>query len=172
MVANLGLRSKLLVTVVAGAATLSVACGGTTPSTASASAPPGPAASPSPTPVTTTVTVSAVTNDKLGRILTDGNKTVYVFMGDTGKDSTCYTVCIQFWPPVLTAGPPHAGAGAMASLLGTTARTDGTTQVTYADHPLYYFYVDSAGDANGQGIDGFGGLWWVVSPAGKAITTK
>ena len=159
------MQSKLLL----GAATVFMAvivsaCGGTTPS---ATAP-----SPSPTPVTTTVKLSAMTNAKLGQILTDGNKTVYLFMGDTDKDSTCYSYCVQFWPPVLTAGPPLAGAGAKGSLVGTTARTDGTTQVTYAGHPLYYFYLDSAGEANGQGIDGFGGLWWAVSPSGKAITIK
>jgi predicted lipoprotein with Yx(FWY)xxD motif len=95
-----------------------------------------------------------------------------MFVADTGKDSTCYDFCVQFWPPVLTAGAPQAGAGAKALLLGTTKRTDGTLQVTYAGHPVYYFYVDSPGDANGQGLNGFGGLWWVMSPSGAAITTR
>jgi predicted lipoprotein with Yx(FWY)xxD motif len=66
-----------------------------------------------------------------------------------------------------------AGDGAQASLLGTTARTDGTTEITYAGHPLYYFLNDKApGDTKGQGVNGFGALWWVLSPAGKVITTK
>ena len=71
------------------------------------------------------------------------------------------------------ATAPQAEAGAMASLLGTTTRTDGKVEVTYAGHPLYYFIQDKkAGDTTGQGVNGFGALWWVLSPSGAAITTK
>jgi len=71
---------------------------------------------------------------------------------------------------VLTAGAPSAGAGADPALLGTTQRKDGTAQVTYAGHPLYYFITDKkAGDVTGQGINGFGGPWYVVSPSGRQI---
>ena len=74
---------------------------------------------------------------------------------------------------MLTTGAPVAGTGATAGLLGTTTRTDGKVEVTYAGHPLYYFIKDTkAGDTTGQGVNGFGALWWVLSPAGKAITTK
>ena len=98
---------------------------------------------------------------------------VGVFDPDTGTASTCYTSCANVWPPLLTDGTPQAGTGVDASLLGTTTRTDGKVEVTYAGHPLYYFVKDKApGDITGQGINGFGGLWWVVSPAGAAITTK
>jgi predicted lipoprotein with Yx(FWY)xxD motif len=63
-----------------------------------------------------------------------------------------------------------AGEGVDASLLGTITRDDGTMQVTYNGWPLYFFHEDAAaGDTNGQGIDEFGGLWWLVSPAGEAI---
>jgi len=114
------------------------------------------------------------TDAKLGAILVDGSgKTVYLFVADKGTVSSCYTSCATIWPPMLTTGAPQAGTGAKASLLGTTTRTDGKVEVTYAGHPLYYFIQDKkAGDATGQGINGFGGLWWVVSPAGAAITTK
>ena len=113
-------------------------------------------------------------NAKLGSILVDSKgMTVYLFVADTGKESTCYTSCATIWPPVLTDGAPQAGTGADASLLGTTTRTDGKVEVTYAGHPLYYFIQDkAAGDAKGQGINGFGALWWVMSPAGAAIQTK
>jgi len=113
-----------------------------------------------------------VANDaKLGQILIDGaGMTVYLFVADTGSVSTCYTSCAQIWPPVATSGAPQAGTGATASLLGTSKRTDGKTQVTYAGHPLYYFVNDKkAGDTTGQGVNGFGGLWWVLSPSGAAI---
>jgi predicted lipoprotein with Yx(FWY)xxD motif len=96
--------------------------------------------------------------------------TLYLFVADTGTTSNCYTSCATIWPPVLTTGAPQAGAGANASLLGTTTRTDGKIEVTYAGHPLYYFVQDkAAGDTTGQGVNGFGGLWWVVSPSGAAI---
>jgi predicted lipoprotein with Yx(FWY)xxD motif len=111
------------------------------------------------------------TNAKLGQILVDGKGiTVYLFVHDTGTASTCYTSCAQIWPPVLTSGVPQAGAGATASLIGTTTRTDGKVEATYAGHPLYYFVQDKQpGDAGGQGIDGFGGLWWVLTPSGAAM---
>jgi predicted lipoprotein with Yx(FWY)xxD motif len=146
-----------------GAAALVAACGGSS-SAASASPSPGPAGEK----------IAVATNAKLGQILVDqSGMTVYLFVADTGTSSTCYTQCATIWPPVLTTGAPQAGAGAQASLLGTTTRTDGKVEVTYAGHPLYYFIQDkAAGDAKGQAINGFGGLWWVLSPAGAAITTK
>jgi hypothetical protein len=50
------------------------------------------------------------------------------------------------------------------SMLGTISRSDGTKQVTYAGHPLYFYAGDSAaGQTNGQGINSFGGIWGVVS---------
>ena len=69
-----------------------------------------------------------------------------------------------------TVGEPKAGDGIDAKLLGTSKRADGTLGVTYNGHPLYYFQGDAeAGQANGQGSDGFGAPWWVVSPKGVAI---
>ncbi len=63
------------------------------------------------------------------------------------------------------------GGGVKASLLGTIKRTDGTTQVTYNKHPLYYYSGDSqAGQQNGQGLNAFGALWYVVGPAGNQVT--
>ena len=118
--------------------------------------------------------IAVASNAKLGSILVDDKgMTVYLFVADTSKESTCYTSCAAIWPPVLTDGAPQAGAGADASLLGTTTRTDGKVEVTYAGHPLYYFVQDkAAGDAKGQAINGFGALWWVMSPSGAAIQVK
>jgi len=144
------------------------ACGGSSPSTAAASP------SPSPSPAATGTKIAVASNAKLGSILVDDKgMTVYLFVADTGKESTCYTSCAAIWPPVLTDGAPQAGTGADASLLGTTTRTDGKIEVTYAGHPLYYFIQDkAAGDAKGQAINGFGALWWVMSPSGAAIQIK
>ncbi|MGH7760241.1 MAG: COG4315 family predicted lipoprotein, partial [Candidatus Dormibacteraceae bacterium] len=129
-----------------------------------------PSASPAASPAATGATI-AVANSKLGQILVDAKGiTLYLFVADTGATSTCYTSCAAIWPPVRTTGAPQAGVGADASLLGTTTRTDGNVEVTYAGHPLYYFVKDkAAGDTTGQGVNGFGGLWWVLSPSGAAI---
>jgi predicted lipoprotein with Yx(FWY)xxD motif len=150
------MHSRLLITAFVGAALLTVACGS---SAQSPSSPAGP------------TTIAVASNPKLGQILVDGaGKTLYLFVADSGSSSTCYTSCAQLWPPVITSGPPKAGTGAAASLLGTTTRTDGKTEVTYAGHPLYYFVSDKqAGDATGQGVNSFGALWWVVSPSGAAV---
>src|SRR5438067_13615217 len=147
-------------------ALLAVACGGSSPSSG--------AATHSPSPSATGSKVAATNNAKLGQILVDDKgMTLYLFVADTGTASTCYTSCANIWPPVLTNGAPQAGTGADKSKLGTTTRTDGKVEVTYAGHPLYYFIKDKkAGDTTGQGINGFGGLWWVMSPSGTAITTK
>jgi predicted lipoprotein with Yx(FWY)xxD motif len=113
---------------------------------------------------------TAVAGD-LGRMLVDAEgRTLYVWAADQGAQSTCDGPCAEAWPPVTTVGEPKAGDGADASLLATSKRADGTLGVTYDGHPLYYFAGDSAaGDANGQGSDGFGATWSVVSPAGDAI---
>ena len=106
---------------------------------------------------------------KPGTALVDGaGRTVYLFEADNGTSSTCYGQCAQIWAPVPAGGPTSGGA--QAALVGTTTRTDGSSQVTYNGHPLYYFANDkAAGDARGQGINRFGGGWYVVDPAGDKI---
>jgi predicted lipoprotein with Yx(FWY)xxD motif len=107
-----------------------------------------------------------------GTYLTDGSgKTLYVFASDTGNTSNCTGACAAAWPPLTVSGSAKAGSGATASDVGTTKRSDGKTQVTYAGHPLYYYAGDSAaGQMNGQGINQFGGVWYIVDASGKSIT--
>jgi predicted lipoprotein with Yx(FWY)xxD motif len=167
------MQSKLMTAAVATMALLAAACGGSTPAASntspSSAASPSTAATPAATGAAATIAVAA--NAKLGQILVDGKgMTVYLFVADTGQSSTCYSSCATIWPPVLTTGAPQAGTGANASLLGTTTRTDGKVEVTYAGHPLYYFIQDkAAGDTTGQGVNGFGALWWVLTPSGAAM---
>ena len=67
-------------------------------------------------------------------------------------------------------GAPTAGVGLSRAKLGTTKRSDGTTEVTYNGHPLYTFVGDSSpGAATGEGNQDFGAEWDVVSPAGNKI---
>jgi predicted lipoprotein with Yx(FWY)xxD motif len=107
----------------------------------------------------------------LGTHLADGKgRTLYRFLKDTGRKSTCTGVCAQNWPPLTTKEKPEAEGRAKQSRLSTKRRKDGRRQVLYDGHPLYRFAGDSSpGDANGQGINAFGGLWYVVAPSGKAI---
>src|SRR5262249_18395964 len=55
---------------------------------------------------------------------------------DRGASGPCYGACASYGPPMLPSGRPAAGTGAVKKLLGTTRRTDGHVQVTYAGHPL------------------------------------
>lgn len=112
-----------------------------------------------------------VANSQFGRILVDSKGiTLYDFPPDKGTTSVCYGACAALWPPLITHGKPIAGPRARASLLGTTKRKDGKLQVTYGGHPLYYFVSDrNRGQTTGQGVNQFGGPWWVISPAGKEI---
>ncbi|HEY7623163.1 MAG TPA: hypothetical protein VH834_25535 [Solirubrobacteraceae bacterium] len=107
----------------------------------------------------------------LGRIVVDGKShTLYLFQKDRHGKSACSGACARSWPPLLTKGAPKAGTGAKSSLLGTTMRSDGTTQVTYNKHPLYTFVGDNGkpGSTAGQGLDAFGARWYVVASKGTA----
>jgi predicted lipoprotein with Yx(FWY)xxD motif len=110
----------------------------------------------------------------VGTTLVDGSgRTIYLFQKDTGPKSTCSGACLQNWPAVTTHGKPQAGSGVTASMLGTSTRSDGAVQVTYAGHPLYLYAGDSAvGDMNGQSVDAFGARWYVLGPDGKQITSQ
>jgi len=113
----------------------------------------------------------AIKSSGLGRILVDAKgRTLYLFEKDKGTTSSCYGACASGWPPYTTLAAPQAGSGAAASLLGTTTRTDGTTQVTYKGHPLYYFVGDTKpGEVTGEGVNAFGAKWYVLAPSGNKI---
>jgi predicted lipoprotein with Yx(FWY)xxD motif len=108
---------------------------------------------------------------KLGRILVDAHgKTLYMWGHDKGAKSTCYGDCAEYWPPLITRSRPSARGGAQAGLLGTSRRSDGRLQVTYAGRPLYYFVQDAKpGQTKGEGLTGFGGRWDPLSATGKAV---
>jgi predicted lipoprotein with Yx(FWY)xxD motif len=96
----------------------------------------------------------------------------YVFGADRGSTSRCYGSCASAWPPLLTSGTPRAGTGVEAKLLGTTKRNDGTLQVTYNGHPLYYYAADKAGKVMCQHANTNGGLWLIIKPTGQPNTAK
>ncbi len=102
----------------------------------------------------------------LGTILVDANgMTLYTFAPDSPNTSTCSGACAGAWPPATvdaeTAALVQTGGAGMAEV-GVFDRGDGM-QLTWNGKPLYRFAPDSApGQANGDGINGFGGLWNVV----------
>jgi predicted lipoprotein with Yx(FWY)xxD motif len=112
-----------------------------------------------------------VRRSPLGAILVDGRGlTLYDFVKDKGDKSACYGACAALWPPLTTKGKPRAGRGVNARLLGTTRRKDGTLEVTYSRHPLYYYVADKRpGQTTGQGLPQFGAPWWVLAPNGREI---
>lgn len=102
-----------------------------------------------------------------GPILFDSKqRAIYLFDKELSGASECYGACAEAWPPVLTDGDPRVGAGVDAKLLGTTKRDDGSTQVTYAGHPLYHYIDDPRGEVLCQNVEEFGGTWLVVEPGG------
>jgi predicted lipoprotein with Yx(FWY)xxD motif len=114
-------------------------------------------------------TIGVENNGNLGKILANSKgDTVYLFKRDRGTKSACTGACASAWPPVRTSSKPVVGSGLNASLVATTARSDGKPQVTYNGHPLYTYTGDNnPGDANGQGLTAFGGGWFAVTPAGN-----
>jgi len=129
----------------------------------------GPAATASPPGSAGSGVVSVDANPDLGRILVDAQgNTLYLFEKDKGGKSACYGACAGVWPPYTADGEPRAENGAEGSRLGTTERSDGSTQVTYAGFPLYLYVGDkSPGDAEGNDFEQFGAEWYALTPEGE-----
>lgn len=121
-----------------------------------------------------TGTVIGTQAGSAGAFLTAGSgRAVYLWAADGMNMSACSGACTAAWPPVPATGTLTATGGAKASDLGTITRSDGTKQVTYDGHPLYYFAGDSAArQTSGQGSDEFGAKWWLVASSGAKITAS
>jgi predicted lipoprotein with Yx(FWY)xxD motif len=163
---RVGIVAKAVVAV-ATVGLAAAACGGSSGGSSSLKAKPAAAGGGSSVTVMTR-------QGPLGTYLVDGSgRSLYTFALDKGKTSNCSGSCTQYWPPFITTGHLTASGGAKQSMLGTTKRSDGKTQVTYGGHPVYRFFQDNkAGDIKGQGLNLSGGLWWLESPAGANITKK
>jgi predicted lipoprotein with Yx(FWY)xxD motif len=108
-------------------------------------------------------------NTSIGKVLVNSQgHTLYLFKADQGTKSACVGPCAGAWPPLLVTGKPTVGSGIDTSLVGTTARPEGTTQLTYNGHPLYLFAQDQkAGETNGQGVSAFGAAWFALNSSGN-----
>jgi predicted lipoprotein with Yx(FWY)xxD motif len=99
-------------------------------------------------------------------VLTDSKGlTLYSFAPDTAAKSACSGPCAVNWPPVKG---PVATSGVKGTFT-TITRSDGSTQETFNGHPLYTFIGDkSPGQANGNGLNAFGGVWKEITTSGTA----
>jgi predicted lipoprotein with Yx(FWY)xxD motif len=106
-----------------------------------------------------------------GRILSNGRgRALYLFTADHGKGSNCSGDCATAWPPYIVKSMPVAGPGAEQGLIGTTRRSDGRLQATYAGHPVYFYVSDNEpGEVLCQAVSEFGGYWYVMRANGKAV---
>ena len=105
----------------------------------------------------------------VGSVLVDSNGfTLYYFEKDKGGKSACYGACAEGWPPLTTEGAAKGMGGVQAAKLGTTKRSDGTVQVTYAGWPLYTYVADTKpGEDNGTDVKAFGATWYPLHPNGE-----
>jgi predicted lipoprotein with Yx(FWY)xxD motif len=164
-----------VVAALMGVALLVAACGSSSSSSASSSASPA-AASSTPSSSVSTATATGVSigtaKGSDGTYLTGASgRALYLWVADSNGKSSCSAACAKVWPPLISHATPSASGGVTAAELGTITRSDGTKQVTYKGHPLYYFIVDSGpGKIKGQGSNSFGAKWWLVAPSGAAIT--
>ena len=174
LVAGVGgaLGAAVVVAACSSGGTSSAAAPAAAPSSAAAPASPAGASSPSSGASSSGGTVITTAKSSAGTFLTNGSgRAVYLWVKDTGDMSNCNGACAGAWPPVTTTATATASGSAKASDIGTITRSDGTKQVTYDGHPLYYFSGDSGpGTATGQGSDGFGAKWWLVAPTGSDVT--
>jgi predicted lipoprotein with Yx(FWY)xxD motif len=111
---------------------------------------------------------------RYGQVLFDQRGFVlYGFTGDSTRTSRCYGSCAKAWPPLLAKTAAKALRGVDRAKLGTVMRRNGTKQVTYAGHPLYYYFGDSKpGQILCQNVREYGGLWLVVAPSGKLVRQR
>lgn len=126
-------------------------------------------------------------NDRLGAYLVDSQgRTLYTIVSEDSPDGDvvkgaggkhvkaevvpCEGRCEQLWPALETSGKVEAGDKVDHSKIHVVKRSDGDKQVTYGGYTLFYYARDNGpGDINGQGVKGFGGMWYAVSPSGEEI---
>jgi predicted lipoprotein with Yx(FWY)xxD motif len=112
--------------------------------------------------------ITADDSDYGTMLFDERGQAIYLFDKETSATPACYGDCAAAWPPVLTEGTPEADGDVDGVLLGTTEREDGSLQVTYNGHPLYFYADEDPGEVLCHDVDDFGGTWLVVTPEGDA----
>lgn len=140
-------RGRLVGMALVPAALVLAACSSSTPSASSTSS------STANTSASPAASVTKTANNSMyGTILVDMNgKTLYT-LTNGGHAVACTGACAAAWPPLMLAS-------------GQPATNNGL--------PLYRFAGDqAAGDANGEGISSFGGVWHVVKVSGTGTSSS
>jgi predicted lipoprotein with Yx(FWY)xxD motif len=128
------------------------------------------AAEPPAKPKTPPGVEISTAQSQFGAVLFDGDdQAIYYFEPERSSKPRCYGTCAEAWPPVLTDGEPKATGSTRQRLLGTTARRDGSVQVTYDGRPLYYYADEGPGELRCHNIFHEGGLWLAVQPDGAPV---
>jgi predicted lipoprotein with Yx(FWY)xxD motif len=114
-------------------------------------------------------TVAVAKVAPLGAVLVDSKgRTLYTFT-DNGQAVACSGECAVIWPPLAVKSGAKAKSGHGVTGIATMA---GTRQVTEHGLPLYLFSGDTkAGQANGEGINSFGGIWHAAKASSSAGST-
>ena len=125
----------------------------------------------------TATTVKSASNSTLKEtvVVNTQGHTLYALSPETTHHLLCTSSeCFNHWPPLtvhssktkLKAGPGVHGT------LGILHRSNGTFQVTLRGLPLYRYAEDHAkGEANGEGIESFGGTWHAATAGASAVKT-
>jgi predicted lipoprotein with Yx(FWY)xxD motif len=176
MPSRTSLRASGLGLTLAAVAILAAACSTASSSTASSTTTTSPASAaassapttPAPSAAGSALTLKTAKGSKGIWLTNSAGRALYVYTLDKGKASECYGACAKAWPPLTTTGPVTiSGQFTVSADLGVITRTDGTKQVTYGGHPLYYFAGDTApGQTKGDGV---GGKWFLVGPVANVM---
>lgn len=119
-----------------------------------------------------TATIGVRDIKAIGKVLvTSSGRSLYLLTSDPKGGSGCYGSCALVWPPLLARSKKiKAGPGVDPKLISTFYNHDSQTQVLYNGHALYTYTDDTGpGMATGEGVATYGGVWWLVSPSGKAV---
>jgi predicted lipoprotein with Yx(FWY)xxD motif len=140
-------RGRLLSLALVPAAVVLAACSSSSPTAA-----PTSSSSANPSASSSANLTMTASNSKYGTILVDKNgKTLYT-LTNGGQAVSCTGGCASVWPPLVQSSGKPATHNGLA---------------------LYTFSSDqSAGQANGEGISSFGGIWHVVKVSGTGSTSS
>lgn len=126
-----------------------------------------PSVPPNARPSVRGTTVVAADSDFGTILFDDTGQAIYLFDAEGTSRPRCYGPCAHAWPPVVTEGLPRAGEHVRAALLGRIQRADGTSQVTYDGHPLYFYAHEGKHDVECHDVFMNGGNWYAVRPDGR-----